>query len=75
PYTGRAFTIEAAGDPASNPYIQSVDLNGKAHHENWISFRAISAGGTLRFNVGANPNESWGAAPADAPPSLSDRQP
>jgi predicted alpha-1,2-mannosidase len=75
PYTGKTFTIEAAGDPAANPYIQSVELNGSPHHQNWISFHAISAGGTLHFNVGASPNQSWGASPDDAPPSLSSQQP
>ena len=75
PYAGKTFTIDATGDPATNPYIQSVELNGEAHDRNWISFHAISAGGTLHFSVGANPNQSWGAAPADAPPSLSEQQP
>lgn len=75
PYTGKTFTIEATGDPATNPYIQSVELNGKPHHQNWISFHAISAGGTLHFSVTADPNRNWGAAAADAPPSLSSQQP
>lgn len=75
PYTGKTFTIEAQGDPASNQYIQSVNLNGAARRQNWVSFHAIAAGGTLQFTVGANPNHSWGAADADAPPSLSSRQP
>jgi predicted alpha-1,2-mannosidase len=75
PYTGKTFTIEATGDPATSPYIQSVELNGSPHHQNWISFHAIANGGTLHFNVGASPNQSWGAAPDDAPPSLSNQQP
>jgi predicted alpha-1,2-mannosidase len=75
PYTGKTFTIDAAGDPATNPYIQSVDLNGNPHHQNWISFHALSAGGTLHFTVAANPNHNWGATDADAPPSLSNQQP
>jgi predicted alpha-1,2-mannosidase len=75
PYTGQTFTIEAAGDPAANQYIQSVELNGRPHHQNWISFHAIANGGTIRFTVGAQPNHDWGAADADAPPSLSQQQP
>ena len=75
PYTGKNFTIEAQGDPATDPYIQSVKLNGTPHHQNWISFHAIANGGTLQFTVGADPNQSWGAAAADAPPSLSNQQP
>ena len=75
PYAGKTFTIEAQGDAATNQYIQSARLNGHPHSQNWISFHAIAAGGTLNFEVGANPNQSWGAAPADAPPSLSNQQP
>jgi predicted alpha-1,2-mannosidase len=75
PYAGKSFTIEAQGQPASEPYIQSVQLNGRLHTQNWISFHSIANGGTLRYTVGARPNESWGSAPNDAPPSLSDEKP
>ena len=75
PYTGKSFTIEAPGAAADMAYIQSVELNGKAHTKNWISFRSIADGGTLNVAVGPKPNEKWGAAPDDAPPSLTDEQP
>jgi predicted alpha-1,2-mannosidase len=75
PYAGKTFTIEAEGAKADAPYIQSVELNGKAHTRNWISFHSIAAGGMLKVAVGPKPNESWGAAPEDAPPSLSDEKP
>ncbi len=75
PYAGKSFSIEAQGAPASGPYIQSVQLNGRAYEKNWIPFQSIAAGGTLHFALGATPNTSWGAAPKDAPPSLSDEQP
>jgi len=75
PYAGKTFTIEAAGAAKDAPYIQSVALNGRPHSQNWISFRDISAGGTLHFVLGAKPNTAWGSAPNDAPPSLSDTQP
>jgi putative alpha-1,2-mannosidase len=75
PYAGKVFTISAAGAAANAPYIQSAQLNGKPHGQNWISFRDITAGGDLRFVLGASPNRAWGALPKDAPPSLSDTQP
>jgi putative alpha-1,2-mannosidase len=75
PYAGRTFTIETSSDPEANPYIQSVQLNGNAHEHNWISFRDIAAGDTLRFKLGADPNRSWGSAAQDTPPSLSQEQP
>ena len=75
PYTGKTFTVEASGAAPGAPYIQSVDLNGRAHAQNWISFHDIAGGGTLHFVLGAMPNHEWGSAPADAPPSLSEVQP
>ncbi len=75
PYTGKTFTFEAAGAAPGAPYIQSAELNGHAYSRNWISFHDISAGGTLRFVLGAKPNHAWGSASGDAPSSLSDEQP
>jgi predicted alpha-1,2-mannosidase len=75
PYTGKSFTIEAPGARAGMPYVQSVELNGKAQTKNWISFKSIADGGALKVAVGPKPNEKWGAAADDAPPSLSEEQP
>lgn len=75
PYAGKTFSIETDGAAANAAYIQSAQLNGKTHAKNWISFRDISAGGTLHFVVGSKPDEQWGAAQDDAPPSLSDEKP
>jgi predicted alpha-1,2-mannosidase len=75
PYPGKAFTISAAGAAANAPYIQSAQLNGKPHGQNWISFRDIANGGDLHFVLGTSPNHAWGASPKDAPPSLEDAQP
>jgi len=75
PYQGKTFTIETSPNPQATPYIQSVQLNWHAQAQNWISFDAMSHGGTSHFTLGPNPNHVWGAAPADAPPSLSNVQP
>ncbi len=75
PYAGKTFTIEGSGAVPDAPFIQKVELNGQTHTQNWISFKTISSGGTLRLVLGATPNHGWGATPADAPPSLSDVQP
>ncbi|MFZ0747545.1 MAG: GH92 family glycosyl hydrolase [Terracidiphilus sp.] len=75
PYQGKTFTIETSPNPQATPYIQSVQLNGHPHAQNWISFDDMSHGGALHFTLGSNPDHSWGAAPADAPPSLSNMQP
>jgi predicted alpha-1,2-mannosidase len=75
PYAGKTFTVEASSNPEAKPYIQSVKLNGKVHSKNWIKFGDISAGGSLQFTLGPEPNKTWGAAASDAPPSISEMQP
>jgi len=75
PYPGRVFTITTNDHPDTTPYIQHVTLDGREHSRNWIAFHNISDGGTLHLDLGASPNRHWGAAPGDAPPSLSDALP
>ena len=75
PYAGKTFTIDASGAVPDAPYIQSATLNGRPQRKNWISFHDIAAGGALHFVLSAKPNTAWGAAPDDAPPSLSDVKP
>ncbi|GGH14159.1 GH92 family glycosyl hydrolase [Silvibacterium dinghuense] len=75
PYKGKIFTIETSPNPESTPYIQGVRLNGAAHAKNWITFQNMSDGGRLQFVLGTEPDKSWGAAPQDAPPSVSEEQP
>ncbi len=75
PYPGKAFTITTTAHPEVTPYIREVTLNGRKHTRNWISFGDITAGGTLQFGLGAEPNRAWGSSPDAAPPSLSDTVP
>ncbi|HTW45293.1 MAG TPA: GH92 family glycosyl hydrolase [Acidobacteriaceae bacterium] len=74
PYSGKAFTIKTSDAPGDTPYIQNVKLDGREYAKNWIRFHDITAGGTLQFLLGADPDQSWGASPGDAPPSLSTEQ-
>ncbi|MDR3699784.1 MAG: GH92 family glycosyl hydrolase [Candidatus Sulfopaludibacter sp.] len=66
----RAFTIRARGAAEGHPYIQSATLNGKPLTRTWLSHEEIVKGGELVFAMGPAPNRSWGARPADAPPSI-----
>lgn len=71
PYKGKTFTLEASPDAQSMSYIQRVKLNAVEHARNWITFQDISNGGLMKVSLGQFPNQSWGAAKEDAPPSLS----
>jgi len=68
--TGRKLVIEAHGNAADRPYIQSVSWNGQPWSKSWISHAELAAGGTLAFEMGATPNKQFGASPADRPPSF-----
>ena len=67
---GRKLVIEAHGNAADRPYIQSVSWNGQPWSKSWISHAELAAGGTLAFEMGATPNKQFGASPADRPPSF-----
>lgn len=75
PYTGKTFTIEASPHPDATPYIQGMQLDGKAYARNWIPFRDMTRGSKLSFVLGAEPNRSWGVKAEDLPPSLSQTRP
>ncbi|WP_295937030.1 GH92 family glycosyl hydrolase [uncultured Alistipes sp.] len=49
------FTITAHNNSADNKYIRSVKLNGKLYEKPYIDFGDIAAGGSLEFEMGAEP--------------------
>ncbi len=71
---GSKFTIIANHVSAQNKYIQSAQLNGKPLTRAWFEHAAIANGGTLVLEMGSRPNTKWGAAPQDAPRSMSHEQ-
>jgi putative alpha-1,2-mannosidase len=67
---GRKLVVETRGNGPGKPYIQSVTWNGKPWTKSWIDHKDLTAGGTLVFEMGAQPNKKFGAAPEDRPPSF-----
>jgi len=67
---GKRLVIEAPGNASDRPYVQSVLWNGRPWSRSWIAHRDIVRGGTLTFNMGAEPNRNFGRARADRPPSF-----
>jgi predicted alpha-1,2-mannosidase len=74
PYPGKTFVIQTSANPETTPYIQQVQWNSHPYRRNWIAFQDIRRGGTLHFQLGDSPNESWGASVEDAPLSLSTKK-
>jgi len=65
---GKTFTILAHNANKKNIYIQSAKLNGKEYDKNYFTHQDIVQGGTLEFQMGPNPNTSWGASALSLPP-------
>ncbi len=56
----KRFVIEANQNSTANKYIQSATLNGVPFNRSWISHEEIIQGGSLVFEMGAEPNKKWG---------------
>ena len=67
---GKTFEVIANNVGGGNKYIQSVRLNGKAYTKSYITYEDIMRGGTLTFEMGAQPNKDFGTLPEDRPRSL-----
>jgi putative alpha-1,2-mannosidase len=66
---GKTITVTGTNASTSNPYVQSMTLNGVSSSSLWIPINTLLNGATLDFTLGSSPS-SWGTAPADAPPSF-----
>jgi predicted alpha-1,2-mannosidase len=68
-YKGAKLTIAANNNAAGHPFIQSAKLNGIPLSRAWNRHNEIAAGGTLEFEMGAEPNREWAVQKEDLPPS------
>lgn len=59
-YPGKSFSIKAQNLSNENIYIQSATLNGKPLNRSWLSHEEIAQGGKLVFEMGNQPDKSWG---------------
>ena len=69
PVTGALFNVIAENNSPDNVYIQSARLNGKALSRSWLTHAEVTAAGELELRMGREPNQDWGSALADRPPS------
>jgi predicted alpha-1,2-mannosidase len=65
---GRTFIIEAPETSATNIYVQSATLNGRAIDRAWLRHEDVAQGGRLVLHMGATPS-AWGRG--HRPPSMS----
>jgi predicted alpha-1,2-mannosidase len=69
---GNTIRIEGENASPSNPYVQSLRVNGQPSEKTWIPFDILSQGATLQFKLANTPNKQWGIKPEDAPPSFAE---
>jgi len=62
--------ILAPGATTDKFYVRGVRVNGKASSKTWLPESFALKGGTLEFDLGDNPDKSWGVNPGDEPPSF-----
>jgi predicted alpha-1,2-mannosidase len=67
---GKTLVVEAKGNGPNRPYVQSVSWNGKPYTKSWFSHAQIAEGGTFVIEMGEKPNENFGTALVDRPPSF-----
>lgn len=70
-HDGKTMKIETKNCGKENPYIQSIELNGKPYTKTYITHADIMKGGVLKFEMGSLPNKNFGTAKADMPYSVS----
>jgi predicted alpha-1,2-mannosidase len=71
-YQGNELIIETKNNTKENVYIQSVQQNSVQFDNCWIDFKKLTQGGKLVFEMGSQPNTSWGIS--TPPPSMSSNQ-
>jgi putative alpha-1,2-mannosidase len=47
-----------------------MKINGKPNSKLWLRVDQLTPGASIEYVMGTAPNQSWGTAIADAPPSL-----
>ena len=68
---GKKLVIEANNNSKDNVYVQSVTLNGNPVNKNFITYKDIVNGGTIKYEMGSQPNKNRGTMKDAAPFSLS----
>ena len=56
----KEFIITAKHTSPTNKYIQAARLNGELLQRSYITHEELITGGTLEFEMGPEPNKSWG---------------
>lgn len=68
---GKQIVIESENNTPKNRYVQSMTVNGQNYTKNYLTYKQLTDGAVIKFNMGAKPNKEKGTSEADAPYSFS----
>jgi putative alpha-1,2-mannosidase len=66
---GGTVRINAPQAAPNAPYVQSLNVKGKAWKNAWLTYGRFKGAGSLDFTLGTQPNTSWASDPSAVPPS------
>ena len=66
--SGKTIKINAPGASASEYYVKSMKLNGKANSKLYVPFSTLAKGSRLDWTMSTT-ETSWGTGAENAPPS------
>ncbi|MYS22093.1 alpha-1,2-mannosidase, putative [Streptomyces sp. DvalAA-14] len=66
---GKQVAINAPQAAPDAPYVQALDVKGKAYNSSWLTFAQFEKAGTLDYSLNTVPNTSWASSADAAPPS------
>ncbi|WP_181442325.1 GH92 family glycosyl hydrolase [Streptomyces tateyamensis] len=69
---GNGVSIDISAPAASRAarFVHGLRVNGQPSTRPWVNAELVTEGGTLDYDLGTDPDPSWGHDPADAPPSF-----
>lgn len=66
---GAPIRILASGAADGAPYVHGLTVDGREASRPWLGEDFVRHGGELRFSLSSVPDEHWGSAAKDSPPS------
>jgi hypothetical protein len=70
--SGQRIVIKAPGAATDTPYVTGLKVDGQGSSRPWLPESFVNTGGTLEYQLSSTPDTTWGASPADIPPSFRD---
>jgi predicted alpha-1,2-mannosidase len=67
---GKQLEIEVKRKDPAHCYVQAFSINGRPQQKTWFHHSDIAQGGNLVFEMGPEPNVTFGSDAAARPPSL-----